>query len=153
MYGASRVPPRRRAPSMQVAASASAVVEGASSIAKLAQKMLSKHPSAAARRKDAAGSAAAEACTWQEPVFSSLGLQLWILLASQEPMGLRDKPGKPPDWYHTCYCLSGLSVAQAASGTVLGGLGNAVCLTDALTNTLPARLAAARKHWSRSQIH
>lgn len=26
--------------------------------------------------------------------------------------GLRDKPGKSPDFYHTCYCLSGLSLCQ-----------------------------------------
>ena len=26
--------------------------------------------------------------------------------------GLRDKPGKGRDFYHTCYCLSGLSVCQ-----------------------------------------
>lgn len=26
--------------------------------------------------------------------------------------GLRDKPGKSPDYYHTCYCLSGLSLCQ-----------------------------------------
>ena len=26
--------------------------------------------------------------------------------------GLRDKPGKSRDYYHTCYCLSGLSVCQ-----------------------------------------
>lgn len=25
---------------------------------------------------------------------------------------MRDKPGKEPDFYHTCYCLSGLAVAQ-----------------------------------------
>lgn len=30
--------------------------------------------------------------------------------------GLRDKPGKSPDYYHTCYCLSGLAQAQHASG-------------------------------------
>lgn len=34
--------------------------------------------------------------------------------------GLRDKPGKQPDFYHTCYCLSGLAAAQHASGCVLG---------------------------------
>uniref|UniRef100_M4ENG5 Prenyltransferase alpha-alpha toroid domain-containing protein n=1 Tax=Brassica campestris TaxID=3711 RepID=M4ENG5_BRACM len=28
--------------------------------------------------------------------------------------GFRDKPGRPRDFYHTCYCLSGLSVAQHA---------------------------------------
>lgn len=26
--------------------------------------------------------------------------------------GLRDKPGKSKDHYHTCYCLSGLSLCQ-----------------------------------------
>jgi protein farnesyltransferase subunit beta len=26
--------------------------------------------------------------------------------------GLRDKPSKSPDFYHTCYCLSGLSISQ-----------------------------------------
>lgn len=26
--------------------------------------------------------------------------------------GLRDKPGKSPDFYHSCYCLSGLSLCQ-----------------------------------------
>lgn len=32
--------------------------------------------------------------------------------------GLRDKPGKSVDYYHTCYCLSGLSTAQHASNAV-----------------------------------
>lgn len=27
--------------------------------------------------------------------------------------GLRDKPGRGRDYYHTCYCLSGLAVAAA----------------------------------------
>lgn len=35
--------------------------------------------------------------------------------------GLRDKPGKPADYYHTCYCLSGLASSQHYSGVVLGG--------------------------------
>ena len=26
--------------------------------------------------------------------------------------GLRDKPGKPRDFYHSCYALSGLSISQ-----------------------------------------
>ena len=26
--------------------------------------------------------------------------------------GMKDKPGKSRDFYHTCYCLSGLSVCQ-----------------------------------------
>ena len=37
--------------------------------------------------------------------------------------GLRDKPGKPPDYYHTCYCLSGLSSAQHHGGLLAPGEG------------------------------
>jgi protein farnesyltransferase subunit beta len=55
-------------------------------------------------------------------------LQRYVLLACQEPAGgLRDKPGKGRDFYHTCYCLSGLSVAQhggragAGAGAGAGG--------------------------------
>ncbi|XP_024032781.1 protein farnesyltransferase subunit beta-like isoform X2 [Morus notabilis] len=48
-----------------------------------------------------------------EPLFDSLALQQYILLCSQvQDGGLRDKPGKSRDYYHTCYCLSGLSVCQ-----------------------------------------
>ncbi|GMN42497.1 hypothetical protein TIFTF001_011702 [Ficus carica] len=55
-----------------------------------------------------------------QPLFDSLALQQYILLCSQSLLqsiqeqdgGLRDKPGKSRDYYHTCYCLSGLSVCQ-----------------------------------------
>ncbi|XP_012081734.1 protein farnesyltransferase subunit beta isoform X2 [Jatropha curcas] len=47
------------------------------------------------------------------PPFHSMALQQYILLCSQEQDGgFRDKPGKARDFYHTCYCLSGLSVCQ-----------------------------------------
>ncbi|KAF3582631.1 hypothetical protein DY000_02033975 [Brassica cretica] len=47
--------------------------------------------------------------------FDSLNLQRYVILCSMVPRGgFRDKPGKPRDFYHTCYCLSGLSVAQHA---------------------------------------
>lgn len=40
-------------------------------------------------------------------------LQRYILLCAQDVNGgLRDKPSKPKDFYHSCYNLSGLSVAQ-----------------------------------------
>lgn len=40
-------------------------------------------------------------------------LERYILLCCQDVNGgLRDKPSKPRDFYHTCYCLSGLSVSQ-----------------------------------------
>ncbi|KAG1143314.1 hypothetical protein G6F37_007069 [Rhizopus arrhizus] len=46
-------------------------------------------------------------------LFDREGLQEYILLCCQSQYGgLLDKPGKRVDYYHTCYCLSGLSVAQ-----------------------------------------
>jgi len=49
---------------------------------------------------------------YQEPLFDREALQEYILICSQTKKGFRDKPGKSPDYYHTCYCLSGLSLAQ-----------------------------------------
>lgn len=43
-----------------------------------------------------------------------VALRRYILGACQDVKrgGLRDKPGKPADLYHTCYCLSGLWLAD-----------------------------------------
>jgi protein farnesyltransferase subunit beta len=47
--------------------------------------------------------------------FDEVMLQRYILLCAQDVNGgLRDKPSKSKDFYHTCYNLSGLSVAQHA---------------------------------------
>jgi protein farnesyltransferase subunit beta len=56
------------------------------------------------------------------PLFNTRALQLWVLRGCQQLKGgLRDKPGKSADYYHTCYCLSGLSAAQhIMGGFVLG---------------------------------
>jgi protein farnesyltransferase subunit beta len=46
-------------------------------------------------------------------LFDQEALQDYLLVCGQlERGGMRDKPGKEPDFYHTCYCLSGLAVAQ-----------------------------------------
>jgi protein farnesyltransferase subunit beta len=46
-------------------------------------------------------------------LFDADMLMRYILLCSQdENGGLRDKPSKGRDFYHSCYCLSGLSIAQ-----------------------------------------
>ncbi|KAI0223397.1 Protein farnesyltransferase subunit beta [Lamellibrachia satsuma] len=46
-------------------------------------------------------------------MFDQEALQEYLLICCQSPTGgLIDKPGKPRDYYHSCYCLSGLSVAQ-----------------------------------------
>ena len=85
------------------------------------------------------------------PLFSTDALQVWVLKGCQQPLkgGLRDKPGKPPDYYHTCYCLSGLSVAQHAPGGtgVLGADGNELAATDLLINVVEPKAAAARAHF------
>ena len=78
-------------------------------------------------------------------------LQAYLLACCQAPEGgLRDKPGKPRDLYHTCYALGGLSLAQHthAGGSrrelVLGDAGNELAATHPLFNLRPERLAAAR---------
>ncbi|GAA0174121.1 acyltransferase [Lithospermum erythrorhizon] len=51
-------------------------------------------------------------CGLIKPFFEPKCLQQYILLCSQVKGGFRDKPGKNRDHYHTCYCLSGLSISQ-----------------------------------------
>ena len=55
-------------------------------------------------------------------LFDTVALQRYILICAQESQwgGFRDKPGKPIDLYHTCYALSGLSIAQHQGGHVVG---------------------------------
>lgn len=46
-------------------------------------------------------------------IWNRTALARYILAAAQDKKGgLRDKPGKYPDAYHTCYNLAGLSAAQ-----------------------------------------
>lgn len=66
--------------------------------------------------------------------------------------GLRDKPGKPADFYHTCYCLSGLSVVQHASNCILGPRENELKRTDPACNVLDEKLAAARQYYAARPI-
>lgn len=50
-------------------------------------------------------------------LFNNTALQEYILICCQHPTGgLKDKPGKRSDLYHTCYVLSGLSIAQTSLG-------------------------------------
>jgi protein farnesyltransferase subunit beta len=51
--------------------------------------------------------------TAEDYLYDREALQEYILLCCQsEYGGLIDKPGKTADFYHTCYCLSGLSTSQ-----------------------------------------
>ena len=56
-------------------------------------------------------------------LYNTAALRLWLLRCCQSARGgFRDKPGKPVDYYHTCYCLSGLASCQAISGGALPAL-------------------------------
>jgi protein farnesyltransferase subunit beta len=54
-----------------------------------------------------------------------------------------DKPGKSPDLYHSCYALSGLSLAQnnMADHTVLGNQSNLLRKTDPVFNLVEGKAA------------
>ena len=50
------------------------------------------------------------------PLFNPEALTEYILLCCQHYSGgFRDKPGASKDYYHTCYALSGLSLAHNCS--------------------------------------
>jgi len=85
------------------------------------------------------------------PLFNSEALQAWVLVHCQVPSagGLRDKPGKHPDYYHSCYCLSGLSAAQHCPGArLLGPAGNRLGQADPLVNVVSDKLQRARQHFA-----
>jgi protein farnesyltransferase subunit beta len=76
--------------------------------------------------------------------YSTDALQEYILLCCQAPAGgLRDKPSKGRDFYHTCYCLSGLASAQHGGGTRPAKVHNAANLllpTDPVHNIGAAKV-------------
>ncbi|BBN17717.1 protein farnesyltransferase subunit beta [Marchantia polymorpha subsp. ruderalis] len=95
------------------------------------------------------------------PIFNSQALQAYILLCCQDLYGgLRDKPGKSCDYYHACYCLSGLSAAQYSTAHrvggppppsgVLGPYSNLLEATHALCNVRLDRYYGARKFFQSS---
>ena len=64
-----------------------------------------------------------------------------------------DKPGKGRDFYHTCYALSGLSIAQhhhspATARSCYGDSGNMIKRTAAVFNIGADKAAAALKFYS-----
>jgi protein farnesyltransferase subunit beta len=83
--------------------------------------------------------------------FASDELQRYILLAGQNiEGGLRDKPSKMRDYYHSCYCLSGLSVAQhsaSSSTNRYADENNTVAETDVVLNIRVAAVNACLAHF------
>ena len=61
-------------------------------------------------------------------------LQEWVLCCCQDPRGgLKDKPDRPRDYYHTCYSLSGLSLSFRSTSP-------RHCQTDLLFNVRKDKL-------------
>ena len=84
-------------------------------------------------------------------LFSIGSLQEYLLICCQDSRGgLIDKPGKSRDFYHTCYTLSGLSVAQNTHDSemtkyVLGQEENEINSTHPLYNIgIESTLSAAK---------
>jgi len=93
-------------------------------------------------------------------LFRQKSLQQYVLVCCQDKTGgVIDKPGKSRDFYHTCYGLSGLSIAQHnnnsstllqsfISPTVLGDESNLLQVTDAIWNVDPQKLQKAFQYFS-----
>lgn len=92
----------------------------------------------------------------QRWMFEQQALQEYILLCCQNPGGgLVDKPGKSRDFYHTCYCLSGLSIAQHFGNMdlhhemILGEEENRLAPTHPVYNICPEKVSKALQHFHR----
>ncbi|MEE6492849.1 hypothetical protein FKM82_016650 [Ascaphus truei] len=92
-------------------------------------------------------------------MFDQQALQEYILMCCQCPNGgLLDKPGKARDFYHTCYCLSGLSIAQHyGSGdilheVVLGVPENRLQPTHPVYNIGPDKVARAVMYFIQKEV-
>ncbi|KAG7166951.1 protein farnesyltransferase subunit beta-like [Homarus americanus] len=88
-------------------------------------------------------------------MFQQEALQEYLLLCCQHSRGgLVDKPGKGPDFYHTCYTLSGMSVAQHFSAasihkkSVVGHPSNELMLVHPLYNIGVESAVSATQHFN-----
>lgn len=81
-------------------------------------------------------------------LYNTAALKLWLLQSCQGSRrgGMRDKPGTGMDYYHTCYCLSGLASCQAYSGQK-DGL-DLLARADPLCNVVEPRLEEALAHYN-----
>ncbi len=82
-------------------------------------------------------------------LYRSGHLQAYVLGCCQDKEygGIRDKPGKSADYYHTCYGLSGLSCAQEVDATVIGGDENRLEPTHPMYNIHPQKVSLSIDHF------
>jgi protein farnesyltransferase subunit beta len=90
-------------------------------------------------------------------------LQLYNLVAAQALAGLRDKPSAKPDYYHTCYVLSGYSIAQHNAAYSLSPLlnlhnppdietNNIISSTNPIYNIMPRAVFSIQAHFSQPHL-
>ncbi|KAK5648446.1 hypothetical protein RI129_003338 [Pyrocoelia pectoralis] len=89
-------------------------------------------------------------------LFDQGALQEYILICCQYPAGgLLDKPGRPRDIYHTCYALSGLSIAQHSihgNTFLLGSTDNKLAKTHPIYNIGPDYVLRARSYYNKLDV-
>eukprot|EP00828_Plagiopyla_frontata_P048559 TRINITY_DN9342_c0_g1_i1.p2 TRINITY_DN9342_c0_g1~~TRINITY_DN9342_c0_g1_i1.p2 ORF type:complete len:151 (-),score=25.23 TRINITY_DN9342_c0_g1_i1:56-508(-) len=95
-------------------------------------------------------------CYYEDQMlYNQLKLQMYILLCCQsEDGGLFDKPKKPRDLYHTCYSLSGLSLAQTLKSDyqelfLFENSSNKLMDIDPIYNVEASKLEFAREYFSK----
>ncbi|GBG26095.1 Protein farnesyltransferase subunit beta [Hondaea fermentalgiana] len=82
-------------------------------------------------------------------IYDEERMQQYIILCCQQFQGgLRDKPSKRRDQYHTCYALSGLSVAQLGGSKVWGTQTNRLVETDPVYNIEREKLRRAKERFA-----
>eukprot|EP01087_Luapelamoeba_hula_P007838 TRINITY_DN1925_c0_g1_i1.p1 TRINITY_DN1925_c0_g1~~TRINITY_DN1925_c0_g1_i1.p1 ORF type:complete len:308 (-),score=33.50 TRINITY_DN1925_c0_g1_i1:99-1022(-) len=87
-------------------------------------------------------------------LFDQRAMQNYIVFCCQDDDGgLRDKPSRSRDFYHTCYALSGLSIAQNNNDqthgpTILGGAQNLLEPIQAEHGVTIVKVARAKAHFS-----
>jgi len=90
-------------------------------------------------------------------LFSQRALQKYVLLAAQDVNGgLKDKPDKGRDFYHTCYALSGLSIAQHSRDgvalPVINAATNTLHATDAVHNVRRDRVQQMKSYFANKKL-
>jgi protein farnesyltransferase subunit beta len=89
-------------------------------------------------------------------LFDHRALQEYLLVCCQDGRGgLVDKPGKSRDYYHTCYGLSGLSVAQNmpdGSLAILGDASNLLIPTHPLFNVSKTSAQLANEYFNQLPV-
>lgn len=86
--------------------------------------------------------------------FDMKALQEYILVACQDKQsgGLRDKPDKSKDMYHTCYALSGLSIAQSYTPkNIVGGAQNLLTSISPVYNICQQAEEKALEYFGRAE--